>query len=40
VGIALGGAMLKRLMSPRGVRALNIVSGGGIIAFGCIDLLR
>lgn len=40
VGIALGGAMLKRLMSPSGVRALNIVSGGGIIAFGCIDLLR
>lgn len=40
MGIALGGAMLKRLMSPRGVRALNIASGGGIFAFGCIDLLR
>jgi threonine/homoserine/homoserine lactone efflux protein len=40
VGIALGGVMLKHLMSPKGVRALNIASAIGIIAFGCIDLLH
>ena len=40
VGIAFGGAMLKHLMAPRGVRALNLMSAAGIIAFGCIDLLR
>lgn len=40
VGIALGGTVLKHVMSPRGVRALNVVSAGGIVAFGFIDLLR
>lgn len=39
VGIALGGTALKHVMSSRGVRALNVVSAGGIVAFGLIDLL-
>lgn len=39
VAIALGGTVLKDVMSPRGVRALNVLSAGGVIAFGFIDLL-
>lgn len=40
VGIALGGTVLKHVMSSHGVRVLNAVSAGGIVAFGLIDLLR
>ena len=40
VGLAVGGTVLKHVMSSRAVRALNVVSAGGIVAFGLIDLLR
>lgn len=40
VGIAFGGTVLKHVISSRGVRALNVLSAGGIVAFGFIDLLR
>ena len=39
VGIALGGTVLKHVLSSRGIRALNVLSAGGIVAFGFIDLL-
>lgn len=39
-GLALGGAMLQRLMSPHRVRTLNVLSAAGIIAFACVDLAR
>lgn len=40
VGVALGGTILQHVMSSRGVRALNVVSACGIVAFGFINLLR
>lgn len=39
VGIALGGTVLKHVLSSRAVRALNVLSAGGIVVFGLIDLL-
>lgn len=39
-GLALGGTVLKHVMPSRGIRALNVLSAVGIVAFGVIDLLR
>ena len=40
IGIASGGSILHRIMRPPRIRALNVLSAAGIVAFGCIDLLR
>lgn len=39
-GLALGGTVLKHVVSSRGIRALNVLSAVGIVAFGTSDLLR